>query len=110
MVDLVKTIIKWLIVALVFLLLISIISKASNKTTTNKTKLNKTNTSTGVRTIKKEKQNEEVVSQTNTTEEETPKEINTPDTGVNNNLSLIIGTIILGSATFYIYKSRKQTN
>ena len=110
MVDLIKTIIKWVIVALLFILLISFLAKLSNRSSKN---TNKPLTNTGVRTIKKNNtdttNNTNISNSNNTVNEDTPKEVNTPDTASSATKEIIIGLIILGGTTYYIYRRREVT-
>ena len=109
MVDLIRKIIRWIIVFLIILLILHLIITLSNRSKTGNVNKSLSN-NTGIKTIKRnktEKIDETTTDNTNTSSENTNEVVETPDTGVNDYLGMIIGSMVLGSTTYYICRNKK---
>ena len=127
MVELFKSIVKWIVIVLLFILLIFALVRLVNG---NDAKKVNSATKTKIQTVTKkdnEEEKEEVITSekkettisessgeeakeevvTTTTPEAT--EVTTPDTATSEGIGIIFGFIILGVGTYYIYKNRNIT-
>ena len=116
MVDLIKSILKWIIIVVIIFLLIFIISKVINGDTKKKT------TAPSVQTVNNNdyepgvNDNEpDVTNDNNPTVDEpivdnAPSVVDTPDTATKEEVSMWIGFIILISGSYYIYSRKKAFN
>lgn len=127
MVELFKSIIKWIVIVLLFILLIFALVRLVNG---NDAKKVNSTTKTKIQTVTKkdnEEEKEEVITSekkettisessgeetkeevvTTTTPEAT--EVTTPDTATSEGIGIVFGFIILGVGTYYIYKNRMIT-
>lgn len=118
--DLLRIILRWLILIFIIILVIALIIRFANKNNaTNKT-LN-----SGVKTVQKVsddtkktvKENVEEVKNntTDTTKEEkvevkSDQVVESPDTATSDTLSIILGLLIIGGSTYYIYYNGKKIN
>lgn len=127
-VELFKSIVKWIVIVLLFILLIFALVRLVNG---NDAKKVNSATKTKIQTVTKkdndEEEKEEVITSgkkettisessgeetkeevvTTTTPEAT--EVTTPDTATSEGIGIIFGFIILGVGTYYIYKNRNIT-
>ena len=105
MVEIIRKMIKWILLILLFILFIILVIKLAG----NGSKKVKTEVKKNVEIIKEEtKKDEDNLEpiETQPVEEKQPQEVNTPDTATNGTLEFIIGIIILSSTTYYIYRNR----
>ena len=130
MLELIKRLLRWIIFAIIVILLILLLVKLFNKKDNVKKNLD-----SGVKVIKKatddvvdktketltydkkeetkdettsidRNANERVDSNTTTTNNQTT--VNAPDTASSADLMILLGTVLLGSNTYYLYKKRNS--
>ena len=130
MLELIKRLLRWIIFAIIVILLILLLVKLFNKKDNVKKNLD-----SGVKVIKKttddvvdktketltydkkeetkdettsidRNANERVDSNTTTTSNQTT--VNAPDTASSADLMILLGTVLLGSNTYYLYKKRNS--
>ena len=107
--DLIRSILKWMIIGIIIILVIMVFAKL-----THKEKKTIDDLDSGVQTIKnttKETIEDGLEPLTNTPEETTDNNslvVDTPNTGINETKTTIIGIIIIGSTFYYIRKKSNQ--
>lgn len=107
MIDLIKSIIKWIIIILIIVLGIVFLSRGMNH---NNSKNN--NLSSQVKEINKSEISQENTEETFTTIDnnasEYSEEVNLPDTGTSERTEMIVGLLILSGSIIYIHKKERN--
>lgn len=103
--DLVRTIIKWLIVIALTILIIILIISISTK---NDSKASKTENIKPIENIKVEDTIEDLVEDDSLNQESTLI-VETKETGTTRGISLWIGIIVLSSTSYYLYKNQLKS-
>ncbi len=101
---LLKTILKWLIVALIFIAIIALIVKFANTTESKAKKVKEP----VVNIVENQKEKETTVDDPGVSNDSTQEALlyDSPDTASSNTIHIIIGSIILCIGANYIYKRR----
>lgn len=119
--DLLRNIIKWIIVVCIIILIIFLLAKVANKQSKPKSTLD-----SGIRTITNNNNtnrnnnnnnnnnntetSDHVENNTNTNNNANTNQttvVDSPDTATTAGISLLLGTLILGGNIIYIYKAKK---
>ena len=113
MLDLIRSILKWMIIAIIIILVILVFAKL-----THKEKKVVDDLDNGVQTIKKTTKEtiEDGLEPLTDSTEETPTDttnnntlvVDTPNTGTKEDATTILGIIIIGSTFYYIHKKSNQ--
>ena len=98
--DLLRTILKWIIVIALLVFIILLIIHISNKNSKKKNQ--------PVQAIEKIKLDDASEEENTTSEEDNTLMIQLGDTASTEGVSIWIGVIVLGTTSYYIYRSRKQ--
>jgi hypothetical protein len=99
--DLIRGLIRWILVILLAILVIFLIIKVANR---NKVKTTKKEEPAPIVTIR----DKEDTVEDNTQLEQSTLVVDTADTGATDKASIIIGMLILGTTTYFIYKNRLE--
>ena len=112
--EFIRGVIKWIIIAIIIILIIILIGRLASKHEAKQLQ----NTNNGLRTITNQAENdfdnglETIDNALDNTREEDRVDLqtleDTPDTASSSLLETIFGLIILGSGTYYIYKSKEN--
>ena len=110
MVELLKSIIRWVILAVIIILIIVLLYNISNRAS-KKAKVSN-NYESGVKVIDKNKNKEKTKEQETTTStdkelailEETHDEVSTPNTASNSGLTVFLGVFTLAGTTYYLLR------
>ncbi len=99
-----KTILKWVIVALIFILIIALIVKFANKTEKAAKKVKEP----VVNIVENQKEKETTIDDPGVAADSAQENLlyDSPDTASSNTIHIIIGSIILCVGANYIYKRR----
>ena len=100
--DLIRGLIRWILVILLAILVIFLIIKIVNR---SKVKAPKKQEPAPVVTIRDK---EDVVVDNTQSDEHATLVVDTADTGATNKTSIIIGMLILGTTSYFIYKNKLE--
>ena len=102
--DLLRGILRWIILAILLIVLVVLLVKLASRNS-NTTKETKTKEST-VNIVQKEKQEEETIEDTNMEPIQENLTVDSPDTASSGIFEVVVGSFILGVGANYIYKRR----
>ena len=104
--DFIRSLIRWILVVLLAVLVIILVIKLVRRTDAEAKKKKANETTPVVHTIRDENDTTTTKQNQNT---ESTLIVNAQDTASTRGYSVLIGTIILGSTTFFIYKKRQES-
>ncbi len=111
--DLLRTILKWIIIAIVIVLLIVAISNIVNvdkkKKGNKKTTIETTTIDRSYEKGESDTNNQVSSTSTNTNTNNQASLIDTPDTSVSDVITMCIGLTLIGYGSYYIYSRKKES-